>query len=227
MKLSPSAAAQMYPHLVKVTCEEHGEQSRAKVPAKLKAVFANRDDPGSVCSQCLSEAKKQLAEHSKELRRRKQDEKQAHREALKQARASAVASDVHIASVIAACSDSENVVKEMEKKLADTRAAFDREHAREASLKEEIDKLTALYHSSAAKILTLSELTATQFDALEDADTSVTSCYNDLREALDSADQLWESVGKAARKKRDKTNKKAAITLLRARDEQANTDGRV
>ena len=221
MKVSPTAAAQMYPHLVKVECELHGEQQRAKVPQHLVAIFANRDNPDLVCKECLSDVKGQWEVTKRELKRKKAEAKTALRSAIKQTRIDAVASDLNINDTIGECEDAEETVKIREQELATTRSVVKKRNEQLAAarlkMKAVLEEIDVLKTDTVA----LSEKSLNQFEALEEADISVTACYNTLQEAVDSADQLWASVGKAARKKRDKANKRVAITLLRARNSKA------
>ena len=220
MKLSPNAAAQMYPHLVKVTCEAHGDQSRAEVPKNLKGVFASRDNPDYVCAECLSEAKRQFADVQKDLKRKKVEEKVARRAAITQSREDAKSSDAAIGTAIKNCRDSEKTVKTVEQALAGTRSLVKKRKEQMADALVMIQAAKEEYLGLEDEVLALSEKSQGQFEELEKADTSVTTCYNTLQEAVDSAEQLWTSLGKAARKKRDKVNRREGIALLRGRNEK-------
>lgn len=216
MKISATAAAQLYPHLVKVECELHNEQTRAKVPSHLKAVFANRDDPSMVCKGCLDDANKQWDAEQQAMRQRKADEKAAAREAIVQLRKDAVASDDKIGDHINVCKAAEDRVKKVEQALADTRSNLHKKRVAAENLAAQIKQLQDTYKTMASDIFDLGEYASAQFENLEKADEAVTSCYNDLRECVSKSEHLWGSVGKSVRKKRNKTNRKEAIALLRA-----------
>lgn len=223
MKFSPTAAAQMYPHLVKVTCEAHDEQSRAKVPHHLKAVFASRDNPDFACRSCVDEAKKQWDDNQRNIRRQRTEEKEAARAAVKQARIDAREADDALLSHIKLCEESEKTVSSSLQALDSTRSLIKAKTDKLATIRDQIRALDDVSAAIQEEVLNLSEKSLDQFEALEASDTSVAKCYTDLKAALDTADTLWDSLGKSTRKKRDKKSRRAATVALRARDEQENT----
>lgn len=215
MRISQTAAAQMYPHLSTVECEKHDDQQRAKVPSHLKGVFAKRENPDFVCAQCLAEAKDQWDEHQRSLRRAKDQKQREHRESIKKAREDAREADSLLADYIKACNEAEISVSSAEQELAAARSKLSMKQGKHTEMLEQIRKMSEGFAMLEAEILKLSEESLDQFEVLTEADRQVTSCYNTLQDAIDKADHLWEGLGKSAKKKRDKTFRKSALNLLK------------
>lgn len=216
MRLSPKAAAQMYPHLTSVECAKHNEQPRGKVPPHLKGVFANRENPEFVCSACLKEAKQEWDDQQRSLRRTKEQQRQDRREYIKKTREKAKEADKVLAHYIHACSAAEEAVNSAEQVLASTRSTIREKQEKHNSLMNKVRKLVGQADTLEAEILRISEESLDQFEALTEADNEVTECYNALQNALDEADHLWESLGKSTKKKRDKSRRKDAQEKLKA-----------
>jgi len=221
MKLGPEAIKQMYPQFANAECEQHGEQRRANVPQHLRGVFANRPDSSWVCSACVDEAKKQYTETQRALRQQKHQEKENRRAAIKQAREDAKNADKALAEYVASCQNAVEAVKAAEGKLETTRSKVRAAKSKTAGAEQRLVKAKEDYHAHASAVLQLEELSAQQFEELDCADADVATCYNVLQGKLDETDALWECLGKAAKKKRDKSSKKAALGLLREHQQAA------
>jgi len=215
LKLSSNAASQLYPHLVRVTCEKHGEQPRTKVPSTLQVIFAKRDDPTQACCMCVNEAKEQWNTHQKTLRANKAQEKEDRRAAITDARDAAKTADVELADYIKQCKVSEETVKLVEQSLATYRSEAQKAKANVDALRVKLAKLQEDLALAESDTIKLSETSLSKFEELEGADADVTSCYNTLQEHLDKAEHLWDLLGKSVKKKRDKSNRRTAISLLR------------
>jgi hypothetical protein len=226
MKLGPNAINKMYPHLTGVTCEEHGEQSRAKVPDHLQAVFASREDPRWACSACVKAAKEQWATHQADLRRKRDEEKKAYRASIKEARELARNADRTLVGYVSKCKNAVETVKNPEVALEQTRTKMTVARNKATGALQRLEKAQKEYDAYEKSILILSELSLDQFEELEKADSDVGVCYNELRDKLNEANALWDELGKSAKKKRDKTNRKAALELLREHEQAQRDDER-
>jgi len=222
MKFSPTAAAQMYPHLVQVECEAHGTQTRAKVPNHLSGVFGNRDNPNLVCKECVAEASIKYDEAKRELKQRHADEKKARRETLKQSRDDAKQADTDIVAHINNCRESEEAITSTEQSIASARSKLLSKEADLLRLSKQLQTLEDQRGVIQADIAAISAKRADKFDLLEKADKLVHTRYNELQAAIERADHLWASAGKSAKRKRNRANKNAAVRLLR--DHNDNLD---
>ncbi len=215
MKLGPNAINQMYPHLTGTKCDEHGDQSRAKVPPHLQAVFASREDPNWACSSCVSSAKEQWATHQSDLRRSKVEAQKAYRATIKEARESARNADRALVGYVSKCKNAVDAVKTAEVDLGHTRLKIASARNKAEGARQRAEKAQRAYEAHEGAFLQLSELSLEQFEALERADSDVGVCYNELRDRLTEANTLWDDLGKSAKKKRDKILKKAAMVVLK------------
>jgi hypothetical protein len=220
MKFSPNAAAQMYPQLVKVECEAHGEQARSRVPSQLVKAFQDRP---FACNLCVLEAKKTWDDNLRELKRKKVEDKESKKAAVKEWRDSAQQADGEILSHIKQCEAAGETIKTKEQELASTRSKLTekKKQAQKALERLEIaQKTVALLNR---QVMGLSELSLEQFEDLEQADSDRHLCYNTLQAAVAAADTVWDALGKSLRKKRNKANKKAALSLLREHNVKLQT----
>jgi len=220
MRLSPNAAAQMYPHLTTVSCDKHDAQPRGKVPSHLKGVFASRENPEFVCSACLEEAKQEWDEQQRSLKRAKDQQRQEHRDAIKKAREEALEADKLLSDYMKSCDDAEKTVDSVEQMLNSTRSIIRAKQEKHTKLVEKIRQMVGQSDELEGEILRLSEESLDQFEELTEADNAVTACYNALRDALTEADHLWESLGKSAKKKRDRSLKKSVLAKLKEFDDK-------
>ncbi len=229
MKFSPKAAQQLYPHLGTVECEKHGVVPKAKVPTKLRGVFASRPNPQWVCAGCVTEAKRQWDEQQKELKQQQKDAKEAQREAIKKARESAKNADQALVEYVAECQNAVGAVKTAEREIDSTQIKITSAKNKVVGALQRLEKAKSDHESYQDAFIQLVDLKAEQFETLDNADADVAVCYNVLNGKLEETDVLWDVLGKAAKKKRDKRNRKAAVALLRNRvesteesDEQQN-----
>jgi chromosome segregation ATPase len=222
MKFSPEAAQQLYPHLGTVECEKHGEAPKAKVPHKLLGVFANRPNPQWVCAGCITEARGQWDAQAKELKQQKREAKEAQRGAIKRARESAKNADQGLAEYVSECQNAVGAVKTAEREIESTQAKITTAKHKVAGALQRLEKAKSDYEAHQDAFIQLVDLKDSQFETLDNADSAVAVCYNVLQDKLNEADALWDVLGKAAKKKRDKGNRKTAVALIRERIESVD-----
>jgi len=215
MKLSPKAIAQLYPHLASTNCEAHGDQPRAKVPQQLLKVFQGRADEGWACSSCVAEAKEQLDKHARGLKAQKKAEKEAQREEHKKNRELAKEADKVLQGYISKAEDARKAVEDSKEAIEQAKSGSSFSRCNVQKAKDELKDAEIRLSNQLLKLQEADAALESSMKVLDSAFYSLDSCYNELREELQKADTLWESLGKSARKHRDKVVRKTAVDLLK------------
>lgn len=210
LKVSLNAAKQLYPGVTSTACQEHGNQQAKRVPQHLKVLL----DAEWACEKCVSDAKDAYEILKKEQRRVKAEEKASKKEEASQTLESAKAADVSLAEKVEAC---QNASEQLNKAKEDVELAREAVHRFKEELAHTDEALMSLKKQRDAvfeRLLQQDRVLAEDMDSLDSAYNVVDSCYTDLRETLEKADNLWAGLSKNVRKKRDRTNRKAADDLL-------------
>jgi len=226
VKISPKAAKQMYPHLVSVECEEHGTQTNGRVPEHFSKVFENRPIKGWACSVCIDEAREAYNKHQSDLRRMKEKEKKSQRETVLESREGARELDKNLPDYIEKCDEAEGRLNTMKTVLEAVRGDIRKVREGLGEAKKRLDAASVDYERLNDRFSILMDEAETTADSLESAVGVSDSCYNDLREKLQEADSRWLVLGKGAKRKRNKTNRRLAISRLK-KDGRGDDDEQV
>jgi chromosome segregation ATPase len=207
--------AQLFPWVSSVDCEKHGQQATGRVPNHLVGLFEGEEQKGWACIECVKEAKELWETQRKENRRKKEEEKKAKRQAIKEAKKLALDADTVLTMSVAEFKDTSRII-------SNARSGVDKARRDIKSARMAADQSQSkLRDANEAHVSALTRLRLTD-DALESAMDALDVAYSSISESLsslqshyDEAEEAWNKLGKAAKKKRDKTARRAALELLK------------
>lgn len=211
LRLSPTAAKQMYPQLGESACGVHGQQTTRRVPQHLQEFL---DGKIWACTKCVDTHTLNYDELRKERKRKAFEEKNAKKEASKELLDSAKNTDVLLAERALACQNASESLQTAKSNVNHAREAVNRVRDDLVKLDEAVAKLMQKRNKMYEQLLVQDSVLDEDITNLDSGYTVRDTCYTDLREILKTADNLWAELGKNARKKRDINNRKAALALL-------------
>lgn len=217
LRVSPEAAKQLYPGRTgHIDCKTHGTQLLKKVQTHLFDILDSSARIG--CGQCVQEAIETHDTQRRERRQQSQEAKIAKKAATQETLELAKDTDVSLAERAQECQNADDSLATAKVEVEAARGFVVKYRKRLSEIDERMVELVAYRERTFQQLLADDGALDEAMTSLDSAHTVVDTCYTALREETAKVDSLWSELSKSARKKRDKTNRKAAVALLNERE---------